>query len=147
MKNSVLAWPSQGQRSLAEFSHTGAEQVGLLTHTIGSDPSHSHITDSWLQLDASCPHPFPPLPSLPFSIWDYVFVCVRTTHPDSSSGALFPWLHTVLHTVTCHTHPCTAFTHCTTLCTIFTHILSTNTLQVQIIYLLFLLQYLQIFLM
>lgn len=63
--STVVARPSQRQRSLAEFSHTGAEWDGLLTHTMGSNPpdthaTHTHTTESWLQLDASCP---PLLPS------------------------------------------------------------------------------------
>lgn len=94
--STVLARPSQRQRSLAEFSHTGAEWDGLLTHTMGSTPSHSRNTHTHNQVMAPAWRVMPPL-SYPLQT-GLVCVCLRTTHPDSSSDGLFSL------TLHCHTH-------------------------------------------
>lgn len=94
--SAVLARPSQRQRSLAEFSHTGTEWDSLLIHTMGSTPSpsrnkHTH-THSQLSLGSSLTR------HAPFSYpLQTELVCVGTAHSDSSSDALFPSPYTVTH--------------------------------------------------
>lgn len=104
-----LVGPSQRQRSLAEFSHTVTEWDGLLTHTMGSAPSHSHTHAHTQSHGSSLTRHYPPL--LPSWSWVCVWVCVFVFEcPNGLSDAPFSPPCSVRHTCT-HTHTENHLTH------------------------------------